>query len=189
MALRLSKPLDFQAEIAVAAVMTCGKQRASARTARLACDRILKFFSSNFQNSCYHGRTLFDKAAPQKSAPVDAVVDRRSRRDRRLQRRRSPNGRVRRRRLQMSPSLISEQNGWNLEMFGATRQFWPKLRGSRRNINSLHVFVSRLARPLPCNPLKTLKTTKNILGPAWKGLEFARIPLFEETPGIGGAAH
>jgi len=49
--------------------MTCGKQRASARTARLACDRILKFFSSNFQNSCYHGRKLFDKAAPQKAAP------------------------------------------------------------------------------------------------------------------------
>ena len=118
---------------------------------------------------------LFDKAAPQKAARVDAVIGRRSRRDRRLRGR--------------SPSLISEQNGWSVEMFGATRQFWPKLKGNHRNINSLHIFVSRLARPPPCNPLKTLKTPKNILGPAWKGLEFARIPPFEETPGIGGAAH
>ena len=107
---------------------------------RVACDRILKFFSSNF-------RMLFDKAAPQKAARVDAVVDRRSRRDRRLRRRRSPKGRGRRRRLQMSPSLISEQNGWNLEMFGATRQFWPKLRGSRRNINSLHILLAGAPGP------------------------------------------
>jgi hypothetical protein len=83
--------------------------------------------------------------------------------------------------LQMSPSLISEQNGWNLEMFGATRQFWPKLKGNHRNIKSLHIFVSRFARPLPCNPLKTLKTTKNILGPAWKCLDSQGFLALEET--------